>query len=410
MHNQNVLIIADHADAKILDMQAESKRWNVFWKTLSYNELHRKIPEIHAFNQENNVDFVLYSRNDQVANRTSIGSITRALRTGYSSFSGIDNPNRLEQMKTCFEDFLECNRQLIFKIEPRPAAETRPNPASGTFSLIFDTEQLGGCRYGLPRILSVLDAYSVKATFFFTNLMKRVYPTAFELTKKKAHEIGIHGKWHEDLSLRNSIEQAQSLNEMKNDLCSQVHGANFIGRMNESTVSAMVSNRIEYFLFPSINYYRFSSYPKMPTTPFKVDCNEGTIWALPVLVETYNLPWLSIKNMLDSAIWWTKKTGSNHITVLLHPFRDGNLQHLKTTQKLMDYLTTKKAMSPITLKQFIDRLKPAIDFPKVKLEDSRITAKTQPISRFPRTKEDLLGMYENYLVVNRYIYRNRAIF
>ena len=41
---------------------------------------------------------------------------------------------------------------------------------------------------------------------------------------------------------------------------------------------------------------------------------------------------------------------NKHITILCHPFRDGNLQHIKVTGRLLEYLVIEKKFNPITLK------------------------------------------------------------
>jgi hypothetical protein len=167
MNKLNVLIIADQKDVKFLDTSSQSEHWKIIWKIIDYNKLHRKIRKIQGLVAKYDIGFVLYSRNDQVANRISIGPVTASLRIGYSSFSGIDEEDRIEQMKSCFRDFLECNKRLDFNIDGKPLKYIKHNKGERrTFSLIFDIEQLGDVRYGLPRILGLLGRYNVKATFF----------------------------------------------------------------------------------------------------------------------------------------------------------------------------------------------------------------------------------------------------
>jgi peptidoglycan/xylan/chitin deacetylase (PgdA/CDA1 family) len=197
-----------------------------------------------------------------------------------------------------------------------------------------------------------LNKYDIKATFFVTNLMKKVYSNILEEISTHGHEIGLHGRWHEYLSKSNSDEQVELIKNMVADFGYPIHSANFVGRMNDDTIHALTGNGIKYFVYPLINYYRFFSYPKLPANPSLISLKDGDILAIPILVETYGRVWFSIRNMLDSACKESLKT-SKHITILCHPFRDGNLQHLGTTEKLIRHLTTTQKMYPIPLKEAV---------------------------------------------------------
>lgn len=412
MNKPNVLIISDERDAEILDAERRSERWNVFWKIIDYNKLHKKVSEIQELVAENDVDFVLFSRNDQVANRIRIAPVTEKLRVGHSSFSGIDEKDRVEQMRSCFKDFIKCNKRLDFDINEREKSCQRVNHKKGTFSLIFDTEDLGGVKYGLPRILDLLSRCHVKATFFVTNLVKRVYPNILEKIWKQGHEVGLHGMWHDFLSDLDEEEQRESIRYMTRDFESKVWGANFMGRTNKNTLQALIENGMKYFVLPLINYYRFTSYPKLPTTPSLVRLSNKNIWMLPVSVETYGAPWFSIKNMIDSAVSQSRKCGFLHISILCHTFRDGNLAHIETTKRLLHHLV-KKELRGIALKELVSTLPVGGgNFPKIDKIKGLFEPKRAKISP-PRTKQDWLGIIpENLLTIYRMISvkRGRAAF
>src|SRR5204862_434670 len=105
-------------------------------------------------------------------------------RVGYSSFSAIDTTQALAQTKRCLEDYL-CGRSKLLSVvsdghedAPRGAdlggrkPERQPSKGqAGTCSLLFDLEQLGGARFGLPRILKLLDRFGARATSFTTNFI-----------------------------------------------------------------------------------------------------------------------------------------------------------------------------------------------------------------------------------------------
>jgi len=409
MNKPNVLIVADEKDSKIIDTKSQSEHWNIFWVITDYNKLHKKVGEMRELATNNDIDFVLFSRNDQVLNRTSIGPLIRKLRMGHSSFSGIDKKDTMEQMRECFEAFIECKKRLNFKTSQRERNVSGINYKGGTFSLIFDEEQLGGVKYGLPRIFDVLNKHGVSATFFVTNLMKKVFSNIVKEIRSQGHEVGLHGMWHEYLSDLNKEEQIRSIRDMVQDFGGEVWGANFIGRMNTDTIQALGENELEYFVHPAINRYQFTSYLKLTTAPSLITFSPKNIWMLPISVETYGLPWFSIKNMIDSAIMQSKKCGFSHISILCHPFRDGNLANIETTKKLLYHLA-KKGLTPITLKELVKSPQLGKDFPNIhKMKEFFMPTKAK--ASLPMTKQDFIGMVpENFMKIYRIFKRDHAVF
>lgn len=350
MSKPNVLLIADREDAKLLDVTKASAQWNLHWYVQQYKHLAGKVAELQRLITKHHIDYVMYSRNDGVADRISIGPITDSLKVGYSSFSGIDPDWREMQMRKCFEDFLKCGQRLGFNLSVETARNT--TRSLGTFSIVFDTEQLGGVRYGLPRILAILGKYGVKSTFFVTNLMKTVYSDLLDEISKRGHEVGIHGTWHEYLTNYSVEAQTRLIHNMVSDFNGNVFGANFMYRMDSGTVNALVTNRIRYFVHPKYNYHRFLSYPKISTRPALLEVSGRNIWMLPISVETYGLPWLCVKNMLDSAISYGARIGFPHVSVLCHPFRDGSLSHIAATGNMLRHLL-KIGLTPVTLAELM---------------------------------------------------------
>lgn len=411
MIKPNVLIIADKEDMNHLDINKRSDHWNIFWEIIDYTRLHKSVDEIETQIKKHNLDFILYSRNDQVVKKISIGPVTKRLGIGYSSFSGIDERYRIEEMKDCFEDFIRCDNHLNFNITPPKERDLETSDGNGTFSLVFDTEQIGGVRYGLPRILELLNRYDVKATFFVTNLMKKVYSNVLEEIHAQGHDIGLHGRWHEYLSKYSREKQTSLIREMIEDFGYQIQGANFIGRMNEDTAHALIDNKIKYFVFPLINYYRFFCYPKLPTNPFLVSSDNGEIWMIPISVETYGSPWFSIRNMIDSAFRESLKS-NKHVTILCHPFRDGNLQHIEITEKLLRYLVVEKEMKSVVIKDLVTSLESQrINVEKLNVDKiDKVNPKVKLKELIPRTKQDYIGMIpEDLMMVYRLIKKEHTI-
>ncbi|MFL5735298.1 MAG: hypothetical protein ACJ78Q_19235, partial [Chloroflexia bacterium] len=203
---RRALVLLDQATARALpDQVAALLEDGAVVKLTDYSSYERLMGQVEGIRRildKHQIDFVLFSRNDQVAGRVDIGPLIRALGVGYSSFSGIDSEEVLEQTQQCLEDYLGVAAPGDGRVaapddgrwtmddgvndllsSPPSSIAHRPSSAEGpvrrrhgTFSLIFDLEQLGCARFGLPRILDLLDRHDATATFFTTNFIQEVYP------------------------------------------------------------------------------------------------------------------------------------------------------------------------------------------------------------------------------------------
>ena len=50
---------------------------------------------------------------------------------------------------------------------------------------------------GMPRLLDLYDKYGVKATFFYTGHIAKLYPDVVKIAYERGHEVGSHGLTHE---------------------------------------------------------------------------------------------------------------------------------------------------------------------------------------------------------------------
>ena len=90
------------------------------------------------------------------------------------------------------------------------------------------THQFYGPLVGVPRILSLLDKYQVKSTFFVPGFTARRYPSVIASIVKAGHEIAHHGDMHEQPTAASREQEVQFI---KNGLESlmQIAGVKPVG-------------------------------------------------------------------------------------------------------------------------------------------------------------------------------------
>lgn len=68
---------------------------------------------------------------------------------------------------------------------------------------------------GMPRLLDLYDKYSVKATFFYTGHIARLYPKVVRMAYERGHEIGSHGLTHEVSKAFDVLTSDEQLSHLK---------------------------------------------------------------------------------------------------------------------------------------------------------------------------------------------------
>lgn len=295
---------------------------------------------------------VVFTRNDEMAGSPAIGDLLAQLRMGYTCVSGIDRNLAKEQTKECIRDFLVGGGRVDIA-PPEESAPFIPGQAKtkGTFSLILDFEQLGGARFGLSRLLPFLESAGIQATFFITGFMVWLYPELVERIASAGHEIAAHGSMHEFLQGRPFEDQLARIADNVRSLTAfgPVSGANFIYRMDEVSPRAMVAAGLNYFvLFRQHVLYR-SRFMEASCLPRTLRTSVGDLTMVPISAETYAGDYRIIKGMVDSAWKTAIREQINHISLLMHPFKDGCLDRLPLTRQIVKYLTQDLQLKATTL-------------------------------------------------------------
>ncbi|NOQ55753.1 MAG: polysaccharide deacetylase family protein [Nanohaloarchaea archaeon] len=308
-------------------------------KRINYKTLYKEDFELSQIINKENTDFLMFSRNNMVKDRIDFGNFLHKLKIGYSSFSGIDDDEWEDQTKQCLNDFFTENVKLGIKSSKIKKIE---QDSKKTSNLIFDMEQLGGCRYGLPRILKILDRYNVKATFFVTDIVNKTYADVIPTLVKMGHEVGLHGVFHEYLQTMSKDEQTKHILRLKNRFKYDIKGVNFVSRMNNDCLKSFKKNEIRYFIYPHINKMKNISIPCR-----NLKLKNDNIILIPLCIETYDKTFEQIKN----EIIFTEsknKNKSDNITVLMHPFSDGSKSRIENTERVIEYISKDRCSQTIS--------------------------------------------------------------
>lgn len=68
---------------------------------------------------------------------------------------------------------------------------------------------------GMPRLLDLYDKYKVKATFFYTGYIARLYPQVVKMAYERGHEVGSHGLTHEVNQAFDVLSPEEQLSHLK---------------------------------------------------------------------------------------------------------------------------------------------------------------------------------------------------
>ena len=70
-------------------------------------------------------------------------------------------------------------------------------------------------KQGMPRLLDLYDKYGVKATFFYTGHIAKLYPEVVKMAYERGHEVGSHGLTHEVSKAFDVLSPEEQLSHLK---------------------------------------------------------------------------------------------------------------------------------------------------------------------------------------------------
>lgn len=206
-----------------------------------------------------------------------------------------------------------------------------------------------GARVGVPRILSLLERYDIRATFFIPGITAERHPAPVEAIQAGGHEIGHHGYRHEspvDLNL----EEERAVLEKGFEILEKLTGQR--PRGYRSPAWDLSHNSIRLFQEYSFLYDSSMMADDFQLYPLKLDGQEINVVEIPVAWELddaphfmFNLyPYRAGMAVPDHVfdIWAAEFDGAyaagGVFTLTMHPQFIGRYHRLLMLERLIQYM------------------------------------------------------------------------
>ncbi|WP_307343086.1 polysaccharide deacetylase family protein [Metabacillus malikii] len=217
-------------------------------------------------------------------------------------------------------------QEIAINAEEKEQPKETANPASNVVYLTFDD----GPHEVSDEILTVLDEYNAKATFFMLDGKMKEYPNAVKQMVKNGHSVGLHGVTHDRKKFYQSSKSV-------------------LGEMNQArqTVFELTGVKTDLIRTP------YGSYPHMTDTYKQAVSNEGyKLWDWNIDSRDWQLRNERFVTSVIEQLGYERHP-DEPIVILLHE-RPETLKHLP---KLLEYLKKQKyelkaldsSMTPIQL-------------------------------------------------------------
>jgi peptidoglycan-N-acetylglucosamine deacetylase len=201
---------------------------------------------------------------------------------------------------------------------------------------------------GMPRLLELYAKYNIKATFFFTGDIARLYPDVVRIIQPYGHEIGSHGLSHEVdqsfdlLSLDQQVEHLKRSKAILEDISGEkvVSFRAPAARVNQYVVRALMesgflvdssicSQRLDMFMsFGSLKKLHWLNSPRKPYF-----CDEGNIFRsgtspiLEIPISALGFPYIGtfmritppLFRLTRQMLYFETKLTGRHFNFLTHP-------------------------------------------------------------------------------------------
>ncbi|MCX6278620.1 MAG: polysaccharide deacetylase family protein [Bacteroidetes bacterium] len=203
-------------------------------------------------------------------------------------------------------------------------------------------------KQGMPRLLDLYAKYNVRATFFFTGHIAKLYPEIVRLVQPYKHEIGSHGLTHEVshafdvLPLKTQIEHLKKSKAILEDICGEkvISFRAPAARVNNNIVSALVesgflidssvaSQRLDMFLsFGSLKKLNWLTTPRKPYFCHSENVfRRGDSSILEIPISAFGFPYIgtfmriapTLNRLTRNLLYLETMVTGRHFNFLTHP-------------------------------------------------------------------------------------------
>lgn len=221
-----------------------------------------------------------------------------------------------------------------------------------------------GPRLGVPRILSLLRKYDLKASFYFPAITAERHPYAVEAIIGDGHEIGVHGYTHDRPDSFDREREEQELTRAK-EVLERLSGQKMRGYISPAweystnTVELLQEHGFDFAcdaMDEDVPYYMqgASNFLELPINWTLDDAPLYWFNLLPPL--SYGAPYAEPSRVFEL---WTSEFDAlyedgAYFHLTMHPFLSGRGARIKTLERLIQYIMQHRGVRFCTTAEVAD--------------------------------------------------------
>ena len=242
---------------------------------------------------------------------------------------------------------LRCVAMLSFDVDGVSGALNQ-NPDSARLPSFMSAREYGPS-VAAPRILDLLDKYSIKASFYIPGYIAETHEELVLDIQRRGHEIGHHGYMHEPPATLTREQEAEVLDK-GSAILERITGGRPLGyrspswELSEDSLPLLAERG---FLYDSSLMGN--------DIPYKVDANGSELVEIPIHWELDDVPYfnyspaLGVRNVMADPehvyrAWSTAFEGMHHygrsFALTMHPYTIGRPSRLRMLERLIQYIQT----------------------------------------------------------------------
>ncbi len=222
---------------------------------------------------------------------------------------------------------------------------------------------------GMPRLLDLYDRYGVRATFFFTGHIARLFPAVVKMAYQHGHEVGSHGLTHEVSKAFDVLTPEEQLSHLKQSksILEDIIGAEVISfrapaaRVDKAfpmilqeagfkVDSSVSSQRLDMmFSFGAIKKLHWLGAPRRAyfTRPDNI-FRKGESEVLELPISAFGFPYIGtfmriapvLNRLTRTVLYWETMCNGRQFVFLTHPneFIDEDLETDKIERRASNYI------------------------------------------------------------------------